>query len=1392
MALLATCLPLALWAQPANDNCAGAIPATFIGAQGAGAVTTLPFTTDGTTDSGVPTVCSDPGLDQYFTWTATTAGLFFDSQNPGSPGIAVFATCADVAAGTDIACLGTFGSGTLSGWNIGDDVIIQIYDFNGSSSDVAFLLEEFTPAPAPANDECANAVALTLGTGASGTVESATDSGVDLCGGTEDDDVWYSFVAPATGAVAIDLTNIAGSTTDLYHALLDGACGTQTSITCSDPNSSTTNGLTPGATYYVQVYSWTANSGQNTTFDITVSELAAPPANDECAGALPLATSARTCSYTTIDTEGATQSTNPSCTSSSNNDDVWVSFVAPSTEVVFSYVNFNNTSGNATSGVGYSVYDACGGTEVECDFSFGDPAAGSGSQLVTGPLVVGDTYFVQLFLQGSTSFGSFDFCIQEVSCTPPAATVPTFSSASCPAGVTFNVDVTDLGSATSLTITNDAGAPPVAVTAIGVYQVGPVNSASSSTISIVVEHDQDPTCNLSVGTFTVPACPPPAPTGISCTSGGSSAAAYADELDDLSGFTGAIGGGGAWNAGASTPSSGTGATAPSSGAGFIYYEGTGSGGAQAVITSNAIDLTAFEDDAELTFDIHAVGNAIGVLNVGVSSDPAGPFTTVYSVGGQIQGAQADPFLPVGVNVAGFVGQTLYVQFDYTPNGTGFEADLSLDNLIVSACAPAGVCSDPSGLSAQGLGGGDVEVSFTGTSAAIGYDVEYGPSGFTPGTGTIASGTASPVLVSGLAGNATYDFYVTADCGRGSVSAQVGPTSVTLGPDNDFCGGAIPATFIGAQGAGTSTTLPFSSDGTTDSGVPAVCSSPGLDQYFTWTATTAGLLFTSQTPGSPGIAVFASCADVAAGNDIACLNTFGSGTLTGWAIGDEVIIQIYDFDGSSSDVAFILEEFTPPPAPANDECDDAVALTVNPDAACAVTTAGTTAGATASPQTDDVTGTPNDDVWFSFVATDTEHIVSLLNRANVGGGTSLDMGIGLYDGTGGCAALAFVGDSDPETATFSGLTVGTTYILRVYSFSSTAQAIDFDVCVGTVPPPPANDDCTAPVVLLDAAGNPTAANNGTYSTLSATASSEPNGCTNGTADDDVWFEVTAPTAGSTVTITVTGDATFDAVIGVFTGTCGNLTQVASCVDGTASGGTEVFTFTSSFTGGGGAAQSQRAAPTTYLVQVYDFSTGDGSGFTISAAIQAPLPVELARFSARAEGDVNVVEWTAAAEVDLAAYHVERATDPAAFSAFAEVAPRGASGIEAVYAATDVRPAATTYYRLRVEDLDGSTEYSDVVAVTRAGAGGKYGPGLTLAPNPARDYVQVGIAGAPGAGSAPDRTLTLTDAAGRVVRRRTVTGADAVSLRVDVAGLPAGLYLVTAAGAEGRVTERLVIE
>lgn len=144
--------------------------------------------------------------------------------------------------------------------------------------------------------------------------------------------------------------------------------------------------------------------------------------------------------------------------------------------------------------------------------------------------------------------------------------------------------------------------------------------------------------------------------------------------------------------------------------------------------------------------------------------------------------------------------------------------------------------------------------------------------------------------------------------------------------------------------------------------------------------------------------------------------------------------------------------SPATPPANDECSAAIGLTVNADYLCGVFASGTTAGATDSgvEPTLSVSGYPDNDVWYSFVATQTAHRITLTNVVAVIG-TDTDMGIGVYNGP--CGALTLVGSSDPDTYNLTGLTIGNTYLVNVYGWYELADdgaQATFDICVGTDP------------------------------------------------------------------------------------------------------------------------------------------------------------------------------------------------------------------------------------------------------------------------------------------------------------------------------------------------------
>jgi hypothetical protein len=73
------------------------------------------------------------------------------------------------------------------------------------------------------------------------------------------------------------------------------------------------------------------------------------------------------------------------------------------------------------------------------------------------------------------------------------------------------------------------------------------------------------------------------------------------------------------------------------------------------------------------------------------------------------------------------------------------------------------CFAPTALSARYLGGDSARLNWTGGGAAL-WNMEYGPAGFSHGSGTFISGiSSSTYVVSGLSKGISYDFYVQDSC-----------------------------------------------------------------------------------------------------------------------------------------------------------------------------------------------------------------------------------------------------------------------------------------------------------------------------------------------------------------------------------------------------------------------------------------------------------------------------------------------------------------------------------------------------------------------------------------------------------------------------------------------------
>ncbi|WP_160136765.1 T9SS type A sorting domain-containing protein [Chryseobacterium sp. c4a] len=407
------------------------------------------------------------------------------------------------------------------------------------------------------------------------------------------------------------------------------------------------------------------------------------------------------------------------------------------------------------------------------------------------------------------------------------------------------------------------------------------------------------------------------------------------------------------------------------------------------------------------------------------------------------------------------------------------------------------------------------------------------------------------------------------------------------PSNDDCAAAItlavnPDMNCGSITAGTTLSA-------TDSGVdPDPCyGNPDDDVWYKFTATHSSHIVSLKNVEPAGIGTSSDIYfQVLSGDCNSLSNVFCSdpdyGIIDGLTVGNTYYVRVYSYGGAGSAQSFNICIGTLPPPPLNDECTTAITLTVNPDMNCGNKTSGHTLGATDSNlPVDPCDGEADDDVWFKFTATSNTHVISLGNTMSIGSVSSYSLLFQVFSGD--CSNLASVDCSDYEDIkVISGLTIGQTYYIRVYTGDGAGNAQSFDICVGTIPPPPANDACSGALVAsvfpytytqTDAAG---ATNNDGFITA----------CSSG-MNDGTWFTFTGDGTEHEIKVTMPSGSDFDAELGVYSGTCGNLTCVNS-IDAGLSGGEETMTIPT-------------VAGTVYLVNVghYDNDEDKMEGtFTIT--------------------------------------------------------------------------------------------------------------------------------------------------------------------------------------------------
>ncbi|WP_323787319.1 gliding motility-associated C-terminal domain-containing protein [Psychroserpens sp.] len=207
--------------------------------------------------------------------------------------------------------------------------------------------------------------------------------------------------------------------------------------------------------------------------------------------------------------------------------DFIIDCVVGPTNITYCYDNNDTTNWTFTSSDGSPIritFNA-GGIESCCDdILIYDGTDNTGTLLFQGNnggdlsgLVfdsIGDSLFFEIDSDGSVSCASgsgcctaeWDFTVACATCVNPIATYQVIDD--CANGDQFLIDVnvTSLGDATSLSISNNIDATIIPVNAIGVYQIGPFPFLVD--VVVTTNNDQDANCVINSSPIQLLACPP--------------------------------------------------------------------------------------------------------------------------------------------------------------------------------------------------------------------------------------------------------------------------------------------------------------------------------------------------------------------------------------------------------------------------------------------------------------------------------------------------------------------------------------------------------------------------------------------------------------------------------------------------------------------------------------------------------------------------------------------------------------------------------------------------------------------------------------------------------------------------------------------------------------------
>ena len=207
------------------------------------------------------------------------------------------------------------------------------------------------------------------------------------------------------------------------------------------------------------------------------------------------------------------------------------------------------------------------------------------------------------------------------------------------------------------------------------------------------------------------------------------------------------------------------------------------------------------------------------------------------------------------------------------------------------------------------------------------------------------------------------------------------------------------------------------------------------------------------------------------------------------------------------------------------------------------------------------------------------------------------------------------------------------------------------------------------------------------------------------------------------------------------------------------------------------------PNAHYVQ---FAVNNFSQFFFHGGTTALLAVELLDFSGKNERDFNALKWATASEKNAQSFTIERSKDGKNdWQAVGSVKAKGNSNAVQNYQFLDKSNFNLTYYRLKINDLDGNYTYSNVVALERNGL--KNLGKLTVFPNPAKEQITVEYTSE----NEGNLTIIVTDVAGKIMAENKVEMTEGINqIPLSINGFLNGFYFISIKNNDKNAVARFV--